>query len=215
MGLVHATVFVGGHPPRSDIAEVLPPDTTVIAADSGWHHAVRAGLAPAILVGDLDSIGESGLAAAQSRACEIVSHPVDKDATDAELAMLVALERGATHIDVVSGSGDRPDHVLSLLHVLASPRFDDIVIGGWLGGSRLIVCRPGNPVSIPATQGDTVSLVPIGGDATVSTAGMRWPLERSVLSAHSSRGVSNVATDDPCLTVLSGRLLVFVDGAPS
>lgn len=215
MSHTHATVFAGGHPPRGDVADLLPDDTVVLAADSGWHHAVVAGLVPSVLVGDLDSIGDEGLAAARAAGCEVVDHPVDKDATDVELALLLARDRGATRIDVVSGGGDRPDHVLALLHVLAADDFADTEIGAWLGRSRLVVCRAGRAVSLPAGPGDTVSLVPIGGDATVSASGLQWALDNAVLRAHSSRGVSNVALSDPCVTVHSGRLLAFVDGAAS
>ncbi len=215
MSHTHATVFAGGHPPRRDIADRLPAATTVIAADSGWHHAVGAGLMPSVLVGDLDSIGDDGLAAARASGCEVVGHPADKDATDVELALCLARERGARRIDVVSGGGDRPDHVLALLHVLAADAFSDTEIGGWLGHSRLVVCRPGLPVELPAEPGDTVSLVPVGGDATVSASGLRWTLDRAVLHAHSSRGVSNIAGVQPCVTVHSGRLLAFVDGVAS
>jgi thiamine pyrophosphokinase len=105
--------------------------------------------------------------------------------------------------------------VLSLLHVLAADAFDDTEIGGWFGRSRLVVCRPGRPVVLPAAPGDTVSLVPIGGDTTVSTNGLRWHLDRAVLRVHSSRGVSNVAVADAGVTVHSGRLLAFVDGDAS
>ncbi len=215
MSHTHATVFAGGHPPRRDVASLLPDDTVVVAADSGWHHAVDAGLVPSVLVGDLDSIGAEGLAAARAAGCEVVDHPIDKDATDVELALLLARDRGATRIDVVSGGGDRPDHVLALLHVLAADDLADTEIGAWLGRTRLVVCRAGRSVSLPAGPGDTVSLVPVGGDATVSASGLHWALDRTVLRAHSSRGVSNVALDDPCVTVHSGRLLAFVDGDPS
>ena len=80
-------VVIGGGPlsPRA-VTDVLP-DATIIAADSGLDHAVAAGLRPTILIGDLDSISAHGKMWAYAHELEIDQHPLDKGATDTELAL--------------------------------------------------------------------------------------------------------------------------------
>ena len=107
----------------------IAPDATIIAADSGLDHAVAAGLRPTILVGDLDSISAHGKMWAYAHELEIDQHPVDKGATDTELALARAAETDATDLLVFGAIGDRFDHALGTLAALGNPalaRFDAI-----------------------------------------------------------------------------------------
>jgi len=119
-----ALVVIGGDPLHPAVPGLLPTADVVIAADSGYDHAVAAGLRPHRLIGDLDSISDDGLAGARAAGVEIVAHPADKDATDTELALDAALSAVGPggSITVVSGGGDRFDHLLASLHALAMPR---------------------------------------------------------------------------------------------
>ena len=58
--MVQAVVVIGGGALSTRAIDAIRPDAVVIAADSGLDHAVAAGLRPAVLVGDLDSISASG-----------------------------------------------------------------------------------------------------------------------------------------------------------
>ncbi|MEY2766400.1 MAG: hypothetical protein RI912_62 [Actinomycetota bacterium] len=216
MGTQHAIIYTGGDSPHAGTRPHITADAAagalVIAADSGWEHAVSHGTVPSVLVGDMDSISEHHLRDARAHGAEIVEHPRDKDETDAEIALALAARRGAGRITVVSGGGDRPDHVFALLHSLASPSLSGISIDGWLGRARFAVLRAGDAADLPAAAGNTVSLLPVAGDATVTATGLAWPLERSVLVATSSRGISNVATGTPHVTVHGGSLIAFITG---
>ena len=214
MGTQHAIIYTGGDSPHGDayaaVTARLGAGALVIAADSGWEHAVAHGTVPHVLVGDMDSISTDHLRDARAAGTEIVEHPADKDATDTELALAEAAARGATLVTVISGGGDRPDHVFALLHSLTHPALALVRIDGWLGRSRFLVLRAGDSADMPAVAGDTVSLLPVGGDATVTATGLKWPLQQSVLRATQSRGISNVALGAPHVQVHSGSLIVFI-----
>ena len=211
----HAIIFTGGDAPHERAYRTVSAitaatsDTIIIAADSGWEHAVAARRTPDILVGDMDSISETHLAHARASHADIIEHDADKDETDTEIALATAIERGATHITVIAGGGDRPDHVFAMLHSLASPRFAAARIDGHLGASRFHVCHAHNPVDIHTQPGDTVSLLPVGGDAVVSADNLKWPLVNETLHARASRGVSNVATGRVDIAVHDGTLIAF------
>lgn len=212
----HAIIYTGGDTPHERahrtavvIATNNDSETLVIAADSGWGHAVATGRVPDILVGDMDSISESHLAQARESHTDVIVHDPDKDETDTEIALATAIDNGATHITVIAGGGDRPDHVFAMLHSLASPRFAAARIDGHLGASRFHVCHAHQPVDIHTQPGDTVSLLPVGGDAVVSAENVKWPLVHETLHARASRGVSNVATGRVDIAVHEGTLIAF------
>ena len=212
----HAIIYTGGDAPHerahhtaAAIAANTESETLVIAADSGWEHAVAAGRVPDILVGDMDSISGAHLAQARESHTDVIVHDPNKDETDTEIALATAIDNGATHITVIAGGGDRPDHVFAMLHSLASPRFASARIDGHLGASRFHVCHAHRPVDIHTQPGDTVSLLPVGGDAIVSADNLKWPLVRETLHARASRGVSNVATGRVDIAVHEGTLIAF------
>ena len=166
----HAIIFTGGDAPHERAHRTVSAittassDTIIIAADSGWEHAIAAGRTPDILVGDMDSISEEHLAQARASHADIIVHDADKDETDTEIALDTAVERGATHITVIAGGGDRPDHVFAMLHSLTADRYSSATVDGHLGASRFHVCHAHHPVDIHTQPGDAVSLLPVGGE---------------------------------------------------
>jgi thiamine pyrophosphokinase len=151
---------------------------------------------PHILVGDLDSISPASLAVARESSVAIVEHPRDKDATDAELAMGIAMQHAVDSIHVMSGGGDRLDHILGALHILGTPAQSGVRTTCTAGSALIHVATFHHPATFRARVGETISLLPVGGRARVtSTTGLRWSLSDEVLHPFSSRGISNIATE--------------------
>lgn len=229
----HAVVFVGGYAPHTRAMDAVLEHSLLIAADSGWEHALASGRTPHILIGDMDSISPAHLAQADAANTEVIRHPAAKDHTDTELALLEAAHRGATEITLIAGGGDRPDHVMAMLHSLTAPQLQLVRINGYLGATRFVLCRASHTATagtahtvdttdtntattdLHTAPGDTVSLVPINGDATVSTHHLQWQLDHSTLHGHASRGVSNIATGPARVTVHTGTVLAFITSPDS
>src|SRR5262249_7199726 len=126
-------VVIGGSAPHPAVTTRLPDDRFVIAADSGLAHARALGLHVDLVVGDFDSVSSAGLAAAERDGVPIERHPAAKDAIDTELAMEAALARGARRVIFVTGGGDRLDHLLAGLLVLAHPLLSATTVEAWVG----------------------------------------------------------------------------------
>jgi thiamine pyrophosphokinase len=189
-----ALVFADGDEVPAALAHRLPADALVIAADGGLAHARAMGRHVDLLVGDLDSTDPDVLEAAESEGTKVERHPVEKDATDLELALDAARVRGARRITVVGGHGGRLDHLLANALTLASPRFDDVETDAWLGHARLTVVR--SRADLHGAPGSLCTLLAVGGVARgVTTRGLRYPLDDDVLIPGSTRGVSNVFVD--------------------
>ena len=205
-----AIVVVGGA--ASDARICLPDARFVVAADSGYDHAVALGLTVDVLVGDLDSISAAGLGHARSHSVRIEQHRPEKDATDTELALATAVASGATRITLVSGAAaDRLDHSLAVALGLCHPRLAGIEVDAWFGATAVHALRGPVERELPMRAGEVVTLLAIGGDATgVTTSGLRYPLTAEALGPTSSRGVSNEAVEPlPTITVQAGCLLVI------
>jgi len=205
-------VVLGGSPPHPGVVAHLAEDRFVIAADSGLDHARALGLAVDLVVGDLDSVTPEALAAATGAGVPVERHPSAKDAIDAELAVDAALARGARRLVVVSGGGDRLDHVLAGHLVLAHPRLAGLDVQAWAGPAWIRALQGPAVTPVDGPTGAYVSLVPIHGRADgVTTRGLRFPLFGEPLLPGSSRGISNELLGEPaCVTVQHGALLVIV-----
>jgi len=190
---------------------------SVIAADGGYVRAVALGLAPGVLVGDLDSLPPDALAAAEAAGTRIERFPTDKDESDAELALLEAVSLGATRVTVLGAfGGPRLDHALANLWLLAHPALAglDLVLLDARARARLLTAPAPNGGSVeralPGRLGAIVSLLPFGGDAEgITTRGLEYPLRDEPLRIGPARGLSNVrVAADASVLLRAGRLLI-------
>jgi len=189
---MRAVIFANGEFPDPQAHRgLLRPDDLLIAADGGAAHARAAGATPHVVVGDMDSLPPSlrdELAAAGTR---FVTRPAAKDETDLELALLYAVEQGAREILVLAALGGRLDQLVANLLLLAHPALTGATVRLVEGPQSAFLIR--DQARIEGQPGDTVSLIPLGGDAHgVTTAGLRWPLHDETLRFGPARGVSNV-----------------------
>ncbi len=211
----------GGPAPDPRVLLHLAPDAFVIAADSGFEHAVELGLVVDVVVGDLDSIGAGALRELNALGIPVVRYPTDKEATDLELALELALTRSADAparaVTVIGGAGwdDRFDHVAGQIGLLASPRWKTLHVTAFLGTASVQPVHGGGRVGLSGAVGRVVSIVPVGGHAHgVRTEGLRFPLHDETLDVFATRGVSNEFASDAALVSLTrGVVLVIVPSA--
>lgn len=206
-----AIIVIGGDPPPTLIVSVLPPERFVIAADSGYDHALALGLTVDLLVGDFDSISTAGLADARDRGVVIEEHSPDKDATDTELALLSAVERGFDQLIGIFGGGDRLDHALAALFAFAAPSLAGRHVTLWWGDTRIVVLHDGDAAKPAGPPGEPFSLLPLHGPATgVDIVGARYPLTNANLAAGSSLGVSNLFGPVPSIIRLGTGTVIHI-----
>jgi thiamine pyrophosphokinase len=162
-------------------------------------------------VGDLDSISDDDLEEARSLDTEIVQHSTDKDLTDTEIALHLARTLKYERIHVVSGGGDRFDHLVAMLHSLVA-HAQDVVVTAHVGPSIIHFVTPKERFHATCAPNTTVSLIPLGGAARgVRSEGLKWNLARETLHSFASRGVSNCTTADSfSLSLRTGVLAVIV-----
>jgi thiamine pyrophosphokinase len=209
---MRVVIVASGEPAAADAAWLDRADL-VIAADGGAAWIDRVNRRPDLLVGDLDS-ADAALVDRLGRAgTAIERHPADKEASDTELALEAARTRGASEIVLLGAlGGGRLDHELANLLLLADASLADPPVRIIRGGTTVRVLRGGDRLELEDGMGDTVSLLPLGGDVVgVTTAGLRWPLAGATLRVGRSRGLSNEVVAAPASVSLedgSSALLV-------
>ncbi len=210
-------VITGAAPLGAGAIAAIPDDAVIIAADGGLDHALAAGLEPSVLVGDLDSVSASALAWA-SEHTTIVRHPIDKPATDTELAVAHAASLAPDRILLVAGAGDRLDHAVAALGALGAAAVAGVDhLEAWWGADQFVVIHGPGSTTLDLPIGTTFSVLATHGAAEgVTVQGARWPLHDHRLEPLVGLGVSNQVVEPPVsVSVQSGVITIVVPGAVS
>ena len=184
----------------------------LICADGGCRVALRHGLRPDHAIGDFDSLSEVDFQQLRQHGVDIQRHPPQKNETDLELALQLAISQCASEIVILGALGGRLDHEMANLMLLAMPGLNQtpVIIGGEELEVHSIDARQKSAtLHLHGHAGDTVSLIPYGGNALgIVTHGLQYPLRQEALRVGPARGVSNVMTQDQArIDVADGLLL--------
>ena len=208
---MRVVIFAGGtYRPGTASQSALASADIIIAADSGAATALHLGHIPVYVVGDFDSLNAQLLEQLRARGSQIISAAVEKDETDTELAVQLAIERGATSITLLGAlGGDRFDHTIANVLLLAG--FDKVPIQIIDGPSTCWLLRGPGHTTIKGQPGDLLSLLPLTSDASgIHTSGLYYPLNGETLRFGKPRGVSNKLTGEQAeVSLESGMLLVI------
>jgi thiamine pyrophosphokinase len=205
-------VFAGGPKPSRLRLAAVPADALVIAADGGAEHALACGFTVETAVGDFDSISPEVFAELERAGVRIDRHPSEKDASDLELALAVAVDLEPRRVLVVGGAGGRLDHLLGELTLLGADAYANVELDAVFGRAAVHVVRSERCVA--GRRGELISLLPLHGSAVgVETDGLLYELHGETLEFGSSRAISNVfAAERVRIALVSGVLLAVRPG---
>ena len=178
----------------------------VIAADGGYVHTQKLGICPDLILGDFDSLGFVPTGANV--------HPVEKDDTDAMLAIRAGLDAGCTDF-VIYGALDGPrlDHTVANLQSLLFLAAHG-ARGTLLGLQNIVTTMQRETLVFPADFTGTVSLFALGQSARLSIRGLKYELEDGCLNPDFPLGVSNhFLGEESSVTVKDGCVLAILDTA--
>ena len=182
----------------------------IIACDRGYEYLHEAGLRPDLLVGDFDSY-----TGPLPRDVPRLDLPVEKDDTDAMLAVRRGLELGYREF-VLYGSLDGPrlDHTVANFQTLQFLA-DRGAVGYLVGNRSIVTAVKSGSIAFPAGLRGNLSVFCMGADARgVTERGLYYALEDGVLTSGFPLGVSNHFTGEPAhISVRDGSLLVIWDKA--
>lgn len=167
-------------------------DDLLIGADSGARYLISQGLQPDIAIGDFDSVSVDELLVIRKRSGQTIScDPIDKNYTDTEMAMRLALDLQPREIVILGALGTRFDHSLANVHLLALAAKQQV---------RATIFDAHNKISLVTDQATidklgypNVSLLPLSNRVEgITLTGFQYPLNDEELTIGQSLGISNV-----------------------
>ena len=185
------------------LARPIGKDAFVIAADGGLRHTQSLNITPNAVLGDFDSLGFCPEGANV--------FPVEKDDTDAMLAVRLGLRRGCDEF-LLYGSLDGPrlDHTVANFQTLQCLA-DHGAVGYLIGNTTMVTVVKNGKITFPAGCSGTVSVFCMGKDAEgVTETGLFYGIEDGVFTSGFPLGVSNHFTGKKAeISVKNGSLLVL------
>lgn len=114
-----ALIVSGGlSPSRSLLLKYLKKADCIIGADKGCEVLYKNSIRPNYILGDFDSADLAVINSLESLGAIKIQHIKEKDFTDTESALDLAVQEGATQIIILGATGTRYDHVLGNICLL-------------------------------------------------------------------------------------------------
>ncbi len=193
---------------RGDVRDTYAPRESdfVLCADGGYAHAIAAGVAPNLVIGDCDSTHGIDIPAALLRRV-----PVEKDDTDTMLCVRYAIERGYTECILLGGIGGRLDHTLANLQTLAFAHKHGLRAALCDAFDRAFFLENGE-ILLPRKEEFTLSLFSFSEQCRgVYISNVKYPLVDATLTNVFPLGVSNAfAAPEARISVREGLLLIVL-----
>ena len=192
----------------------LLPGKVSIAADGGIRFFRRNKLRPDIMIGDFDSSPK--LSKKYLESMEVIKYPVHKDKTDSQLAVELALERGATGIEICGAlSADEIDHSLGNIFLL------DIIgkfrkkhrqdIPAIIKDSKKdILLLENESIKLSGKPGDAISIIPLIDNCRVNFKGLLYPPPSGKLVFGDSLTLRNQFLGKTARITAKGKILLIV-----
>lgn len=202
-----AFIYVGGKIDPDFITEHPKGDDITVAADSGIRNALLLGDHIDVAVGDFDSFPERDI----PEDAEIVRLRPEKDLTDSQVAVEIALEKGADSFVIIGGLSGRLDHTLanlSILEALTARGHYAIMTDGvsrvhFINGGSALIGRSGFKYFSLIAATDIAK--------GVSIEGAKYPLKNARLSRKNGGFATSNEIDGNCalISVKKGALFII------
>ena len=202
------TIIVTAYIDRLSTIKGLHNFDSCIAADGGYLNANKIGLAPDVIIGDFDS---SQLPKKSN--AEILALPMEKDFTDTEAALDLAIKRGSEHVVIIGGLGRRFDHTLANLGILAKYYKKLSHLAFMDGYNYVYMLSPGSYRLQKKIYGTEYKYLGVSSYSdyckNLSIKGCTYPLEDYTLPKVTSLGASNeIISYDAEISFSKGEIII-------
>ncbi|MDF2473720.1 MAG: thiamine pyrophosphokinae [Anaerocolumna sp.] len=215
----HVLIITGGYFSTAFAREYVKEQNfdTVIAVDRGLAYALELGLYPNYILGDFDSVpGEVLLQYHNSldkdNLVEFIKLKPEKDETDTQIAIELAIKLEAEEIVLLGATGKRIDHLLANIHLLSltlNYNMKAYIVDEY---NKLYLINKNTSLRKEELYGTYVSLVPftdvVGG---VTLEGFKYPLHKKDLYMGVSLGISNEVMADKADIIFESGILIITE----
>lgn len=182
----------------------------VIVADGALTAMDRTGLLFQSLVGDFDTIAPELLKKYEHRlGLYVERHIPEKNETDSELAVRIAMKKKPTQIMILGATGGRMDHAIGNIHLMYQCMKQGIPCAVYDEWNKIQLIEKEAVLEKKTAYGTYVSFLPFFESAqNVTLKGFRYPLTHATLEKGTTLAISNeIEADKASVTVEKGILI--------
>lgn len=182
----------------------------IIGVDRGAYWLLTHGIAPHIAVGDFDSCTSKEWKKIQENITDVRQFDAEKNFTDTELALDIAMKKNSQHIAIYGGMGTRIDHTMATISLLArcAQARTPAVVRDMHNDVRII--GRGRTIIKKRAGCTYISIIPYTKQIIVSLSGLKYPLNRKKITQSMTLGISNeFEASEAEVTVHGGLALVI------
>lgn len=190
----------------------------VIAADRGVETAKLLNIPIDYILGDFDSLEPSILVELKNQLANddsgliLKEFPPEKDYTDTHLAIVTAIESGATKVTILGATGTRLDHVMAnvnLLSICLNYGIEAMIVDAH---NQIYVIDSDKHLKKDKIHGKYVSLIPYTDCVTgVTLIGFKYPLCDMTMTKGNSLGISNELLEEEGVIKLDKGILIVIE----
>ncbi|MBS5932911.1 MAG: thiamine diphosphokinase [Clostridiales bacterium] len=190
----------------------------VIAADRGVETAKLLNIPIDYILGDFDSLEPSILVELKNQLANddsgliLKEFPPEKDYTDTHLAIVTAIESGATKVTILGATGTRLDHVMANVNLLSICLNYGIEAKIVDAHNQIYVIDSDKHLKKDKIHGKYVSLIPYTDCVTgVTLIGFKYPLCDMTMTKGNSLGISNELLEEEGVIKLDKGILIVIE----
>lgn len=185
----------------------------IIAVDKGLEALYKLNITPHHIVGDLDSVNQEILKNYENIShIEIHKYIPEKDYTDTDIALKLAISLNVSSIAVLGATGTRIDHLLANIHILTFALETKIPCHIIDTNNKIYLINNSISLNKNKVYGKYISLIPFTSSVEgLTLKGFKYPLDNYCLTIGKSLGVSNEIIEDTATVDLKLGTLIVVE----
>jgi len=202
-------ILANGKPPRKRIFTFFQKHgfDTLLCADGGADSALRLGLTPDYIIGDLDSISKEAIKKFKNIS-KILQYKRQND-TDVEKCLKFAIKNKFDKALLIGVTGNRLDHTICNLGIVLK-FFSEIKLSLLAENSYL---KPyTGDIRLKTQKGEIISLYGFDKKTKITSSGLKYPLKNITLPFGEKESTSNVSTSNSVqIKIRNGIIFIIRD----
>ena len=182
--------------------DLLKTADLLICCDGAADKLIDFGMSPQVIIGDMDSVSGK----VREQYASIMIHSDDQASNDLTKAVHHCIDKGYPSVSILGATGLREDHTLGNISLMMEyyPRIEVQIISDY---GIFFLVQSGEQVQ--SFAGEKISLFSIDNRVSVSSTGLKYPLNDLQLS-NWYRASLNEATTDHFMLIFESDLPLIV-----
>lgn len=208
---MRALILSGGNKPQDKIFDFYVADSQlIIGVDGGCKYLLERNIIPNYIVGDFDSSNQEDISFLESKGAIKYQYDSEKDFTDSEIAVELAIKNNIDEIIFLGGTGSRLDHTFANIGLMLKAKNKGVNLIIVDKNNKAYIVNKGcvfkrdenyNYISFLAYKEEVLNL---------NIRGAKYELVDFNLKVGEGRTVSNEFLDDEISINFSGGILLVI-----